>query len=126
MSAKRMTERNPPILVIGLSLAIGTALLGLAVPFESPSMATANLGSMVNIAVLGVLCAGASSVLYLTALERHEVSRMAFLIYLMPVFASVFAWALRGEGVAAWTALCGAVIVLGIAVANKDEFWRQR
>jgi len=126
VSAKRMLERNPPILIIGLSLAIGTVILGLAVPFENPSEATITPDSMANILVLGIFCAGASSALYLTSLERHEVSRIAFLVYLMPVFASAFAWALRGEGVEAWTIVCGAVIVVGIIVANKDEFWNSR
>jgi drug/metabolite transporter (DMT)-like permease len=58
-------------------------------------------------------------VLYLYSLEREEVSRMAFFIYLMPIFASAFAWVLRGEGVALWTAVCGLVIVIGIAVATR-------
>jgi drug/metabolite transporter (DMT)-like permease len=58
--------------------------------------------------------------LYLGSLEHEEVSRMAFFIYLMPVFASVFAWAIRGEGVATWTAFCGVVIVAGIAIAHKN------
>src|SRR4030043_64916 len=34
VSAKRMLERNPPVLIIGLSLAFGTLLLGAVVPFE--------------------------------------------------------------------------------------------
>jgi drug/metabolite transporter (DMT)-like permease len=59
-------------------------------------------------------------VLYLVALRREEVSKMAFFIYLMPVFASLFAWILRGESVAAWTALCGLIIVLGVAISNRE------
>ena len=58
--------------------------------------------------------------LYLSSIEHEEVSRIAFFIYLMPVFASVFAWILRDEGVAAWTALCGLIIVVGIVIANKN------
>lgn len=121
VSAKRMIERNSPILVIGLGLVFGTLLLGVAVPFETDAKAVYDTESVVNLVVLGILCAGVSSVLYLSSLEREEVSRMAFLIYLMPVFASVFAWILRDEGVAAWTAVCGAIIVLGIVVANRSE-----
>jgi drug/metabolite transporter (DMT)-like permease len=124
VSAKHMLERNPPTLVIGLSLMIGTALLGLAVPFEKNTTAVFNTSSLLNISALGFLCAGASSVLYLSSLEHEEVSRMAFFIYLMPVFASVFAWILRGEGVATWTAFCGLIIVLGIVIANKDKSMR--
>ena len=121
VSAKRMLERNPPMLVIGLGLVIGTLLLAVTVPFEADSKAIFTTDSLVNLGVLGIMCAGLSSVLYLRSLEKEEVSRMAFLIYLMPVFASVFAWFLRGEGVAAWTIVCGAIIVLGIIIANRRE-----
>jgi len=121
VSAKRMIERNSPVLVIGLGLVFGTLLLGAAVPFETDASAVYDTESVMNLVVLGILCAGVSSVLYLSSLEREEVSRMAFLIYLMPVFASVFAWILRDEGVEAWTAVCGAIIVLGIIMANRSE-----
>lgn len=121
VSAKRMLERNPPILVIGLGLVVGTLLLGVAVPLETDSTAIYTADSLTNLVVLGVLCAGVSSVLYLRSLEKEEVSRMAFLIYLMPVFASIFAWILRGEGVEARTVFCGAIIVVGIIIANRRE-----
>lgn len=119
VSAKNMIARNPPMLVIGLSLLFGTALLGIAVPFEQGLRMEFNQYSILNIAALGFLCAGVSSVLYLSSFEHEEVSRMAFFIYLMPVFASLFAWAIRGEGVASWTAFCGIIIVAGIAIANR-------
>jgi drug/metabolite transporter (DMT)-like permease len=104
VSAKRMLERNPPTLIIGLSLLFGTALLAFAVPFEDPIVANMDAWSLANLAVLGFLCGSISSLLYLSALEKREVSKMAFFIYLMPVFASAFAWVLRSEGVEAWTA----------------------
>lgn len=120
VSAKRMIERNPPTLVIGLSLLFGTALLALAVPFENPLVAKVDALAATNLVILGFLCGSVSSLLYLSSLEKREVSKMAFFIYLMPVFASGFAWVLRSEGVEAWTALCGLIIVTGIAVANRN------
>ena len=45
---------------------------------------------------------------------------MAFFIYLMPVFASFFAWMIRDELVEPWTAFCGLVIVVGIILANRQ------
>jgi len=120
VSAKRMLERNPPMLIIGLALAFGTLVLGLALPFDKDPKSIITTMSVLNMMVLGIFCAGLSSVLYLSSLERREVSQMAFFIYLMPVFASFFAWAILGQGVATWTALCGIIIVAGIAVANKN------
>ncbi len=121
VSAKRMLDRNPPMLVIGLAIIMGTAMLALSIPLEQDPTASFDLASTSNLLVLGVFCAALSSVLYLGSLEHEEVSRMAFFIYLMPVFASVFAWVIRGEGVEPWTALCGGVIALGIAIATRRE-----
>lgn len=126
VSAKRMLERSSPILVIGLSLVFGTVLLGLAVPFEPDYAATFTVYSAANLVVLGVFCGGLSSVLYLRSLEHEEVSKMAFFIYLMPVFASVFAWIILGESVAAWTAFCGLIIVGGILIANRNSSKKNR
>jgi len=121
VSAKRMLQRNPPMLIIALSVVLGTVLLGLAVPLEPGAAANFDVTSASNLVVLGVLCAGLSSVLYLRSLEWQEVSRMAFLIYLMPVFASLFAWILTDEKIEPWTALCGMVIVAGIVIANRNK-----
>ncbi len=120
VSAKRMIERNPPLLVIGLALMFGTVMLGLAVPFDGHVTADFTMASVTNLLTLGVFCAGASSVLYLSSIEHEEVSRMAFFIYLMPVFASFFAWIIRDEVVEPWTAFCGLIIVGGIVLANRQ------
>ena len=119
VSAKRMIERNPPLLVIGLALVFGTAMLGIVTPFEGHIRADFTMQSVTNLLVLGIFCAGLSSVLYLSSIEHEEVSRMAFFIYLMPVFASFFAWIIRNEIVEAWTAFCGLIIVAGILIANR-------
>lgn len=121
VSAKRMLERSPPLIIIGMALMFGTALLAIAVPLEPGSMATFDSESMTTLLLLGVVCGAGSSVLYLYSLEREEVSRMAFYIYLMPLFASVFAWLLRGETPAVWTAVCGMVIILGVALAERGD-----
>jgi len=121
VSAKRMLERNSPMLIIGLSLAFGTLILGLVVPFEHDPKTVITASSVLNIMILGLFCAGVSSVLYLSSLEREEVSQMAFFIYLMPVFASLFAWAILQQGVEPWTAVCGVIIVVGIVIANRGS-----
>ncbi|MBN1678030.1 MAG: DMT family transporter [Candidatus Thermoplasmatota archaeon] len=126
VSSKRMLERNPPIIIIGASLLFGTALLALTVPFERPLVAEVDVWSAANLAVLGFLCGSVSSLLYFCSLEKREVSKMAFFIYLMPVFASAFAWVLRAEGVEVWTAFCGVIIVIGIALANRNGDSREQ
>jgi len=121
VTAKKMIQRNQPMLIIGLSIAIGTLFLGLVAPFEEDRVSNVSADALLNLFVLGIFCAGVSSVFYLRSLEKQEVSRMAFLIYLMPVFASLFAWMLREEGVETWTAVCGVIIVVGIIVANQNH-----
>jgi drug/metabolite transporter (DMT)-like permease len=124
--AKPVLDKVSAAVVIGLSLPLGTVMLGVAVPFESGYMFEASLVSIVDVVLLGVACAGLSSVLFLHALEHEEVSRMSFFIYLMPVFASLFAWVIRDEGVAAWTIVCGAIIVFGIYLATSLDGPRTR
>ena len=121
VSAKRVLERNEPLMVIGLAIVIGTLILGLSVPLDTELRFDVTATSVLVILVLGVFCAGVSSILYLTALREEEVSRLAFFIYLMPVFASLFAWLLREEMVEAVTVICGAVIVLGIFIATRER-----
>ncbi len=120
VSAKRVLERNPPMLVIGLAVIMGTAFLGLSVPFEAGLRLEMNGWALLDFAILGLFCAGLSSILYLTALREEEVSRLAFFIYLMPVFASLFAWIIRNEMVELATVACAFVIVVGIAIATKE------
>ena len=120
VSAKRVLQRNPPMIVIGLAIIIGTGFLGISVPLEQGLRLEVTGLALLDFAVLGVFCAGLSSVLYLTALRDEEVSRLAFFIYLMPVFASLFAWMIRGEMVEAVTIACAFVIVFGIAIATRE------
>lgn len=120
VSAKRVLERNPPILVIGLAVMVGTAFLGLSVPLETGLRLELGGWALLDFVILGVFCAGLSSILYLTALRDEEVSRLAFFIYLMPVFASLFAWIIRGEMVELVTIVTGLVIVVGIAIAMRE------
>jgi drug/metabolite transporter (DMT)-like permease len=120
VSAKRVLQRNPPMIVIGMAVIIGTGFLGLALPLEQGLRLEVTGLALADFAVLGVFCAGLSSILYLTALRDEEVSRLAFFIYLMPVFASLFAWMIRGEMVEAATVACAFVIVVGIAIATRE------
>ncbi|HUU07195.1 MAG TPA: DMT family transporter, partial [Thermoplasmata archaeon] len=121
VSAKRVLERNPPVLVIGLAVMMGTAFLGLSVPFETGLRLEMSGWALLDFAILGLFCAGLSSILYLTALRDEEVSRLAFFIYLMPVFASLFAWIIRDEMVELATVVCALVIVVGIVIATKES-----
>ncbi len=124
VSAKRVLERNPPMLVIGLAVMIGTAFLGLSVPFEAGQMLEVSGWALLDFVILGLFCAGLSSILYLTALRDEEVSRLAFFIYLMPVFASLFAWVIRDEMVELATVVCAFVIVVGVAIATREAVGR--
>jgi drug/metabolite transporter (DMT)-like permease len=109
------------VLVIGLAVMMGTAFLGLSVPFETGLRLEMSGWALLDFAILGLFCAGLSSILYLTALRDEEVSRLAFLIYLMPVFASLFAWIIRDEVVELATVACALVIVVGVAIATKES-----
>ncbi|MBE0517680.1 MAG: DMT family transporter [Thermoplasmata archaeon] len=121
--AKRMLDRNPPLLVIGLSLPLGTLAMGPMVLIEAPLRVDMNAHAWLIVAILGLLCGGMASILYLMSLECREVSRIVFYTYLMPVFTALFEWILRAKVVSLWTAMCAPIIVLGIIIADHNFRW---
>jgi drug/metabolite transporter (DMT)-like permease len=56
--------------------------------------------------------------LWYVVLQAHEVSKQVLFTYLIPIFAAVFAFLMLGEVLTPVTMLLGAMIILGIALAE--------
>lgn len=67
---------------------------------------------------LGVLCTGVAYVLYFRLIDRAGPSRALTVTYLIPVFAVAYGVLLLGESVTPWMLLCGAIILIGTALAS--------
>ena len=67
---------------------------------------------------LGVLCTGVAYVLYFRLIEHAGPARALTVTYLVPVFAVAYGVLALGESLTLWMLMCGAIILLGTALAS--------
>jgi drug/metabolite transporter (DMT)-like permease len=67
---------------------------------------------------LGVLCTGIAYILYFRLIANTGPAKALAVTFLIPVFAVVYGAMALGESITLWMLLCGAVIVLGTALAT--------
>ena len=105
-----------------LATATGSQL-GAAVALCVPTALTwpaqmPGLRSWAALLVLGVLCSGVAYILYFRLIARLGPARAVTVTFLVPVFAVCYGMLLLGEALTGWMLLCGAVVVLGTALAS--------
>lgn len=105
-----------------LAIASGSqfgATLGLALPTiwwwpaHNPGWAP-----WLSLLALGVLCSGVAYILYFRLIAQLGPARAITVTFLVPVFAVLFGTTLLGEHLTPWMLGCGAVVVLGTALAT--------
>lgn len=107
-----------PALVTATGSQIG-ATLALALPAlwwwpeHRPSLSA--WGALL---ALGALCSGVAYVLYFRLIDRAGPARALTVTYLVPVFAVVYGVLALGESVTLWMLFCGAIILVGTALAS--------
>lgn len=107
-----------PPLVTAAGSQLGAAL-GLAVPALLVWPATLpGAGAWGAVATLGVLCTGVAYVMYFRLIESLGPARALTVTFAVPVFAIVYGALLLGESVTPWMLLCGAVVLVGTALAT--------
>ena len=67
---------------------------------------------------LAVLCTGVAYILYFRLIERAGPARALTVTFLIPVFAVVYGVLLLGESLTPWMLLCGAIVLVGTALAS--------
>ncbi|MES2481969.1 MAG: DMT family transporter [Pseudomonadota bacterium] len=116
-AAKRHLQGIPPLVTavggnFGATLALVLPALWLA-PARMPT-----LSAWLMVILLGAACTGLAYVLYFRLIERIGPARALSVTFLIPVFAVIYGAIFLGERVTGWMVLCGAVIVLGTALAT--------
>ena len=121
--AKHVLVRVDPITIMAVGtpfslipLAIGSALE--EAPLEA--LSDASFTAWASIAFLGLLATGATMVLWYMVLARVELSHLAYFVYLIPVFSVALSWLIVGETITAVQVLFAAVIIAGVAVAQRN------
>ncbi len=115
--AKRFLAGVPP-LVNATGSQLG-ATVGLAVPTvlfwpeHTPSPQ-----AWLAIVALAVFCSALAYILYFRLIAHVGPSKAVTVTFMIPLFAVFYGTAFLGEQVTVWMVVCGAVILLGIALAT--------
>jgi len=114
-----------PLTVTAWSLIVGSIMLFPFLPIES-GIYTFSSEAVVVVLLLGIFPGCLAVLFYNYALSKHEVSSLAFFIYLIPVFAAILSALLLQEIITLPTAILGAVVILGVFIAQYRPIARIR
>lgn len=119
-SKKYLTGMPPLAAAAGSLLGAALVLTPAALLWMPPLAGASAPGARAwgAVALLAVLCTAVAYVLYFRLLERAGPQRAMTVTYLIPVFGVGYGVALLGEPLTGWMLACGAVIVLGTALAT--------
>lgn len=112
----KMAHMHPWAIAAGTMLGAALWLLIpalLTLPHQMPSGAAWS-----SLVAVGVLCSAIAFMLYFELMQRVDIARTASVTYLIPVFALVYASLFLDEVITLWMLLCGAVVLLGTALAT--------
>lgn len=123
LGKKTLLKEVNPMLIIGLGIPIGTLiLLPLALIIENPitTLLTLPLNIWLVILLLALFPASLAYILYYYAMREIEVSKLVLFGYLIPVYAVIISYFVLGEVVGFLPLLFGAMIIIGIALAQLE------
>ncbi|HEC75737.1 MAG TPA: DMT family transporter [Thermoplasmatales archaeon] len=115
--AKNLLNRGiKPMQVVAFSSIFGTIFLFPLTFFEKVGI---NAESYKYILFLAIFTTFLAYFLWYSAMEKIEVSKLSFYVYLIPLFSLIFSRILIGEELRFLTILAGFVVVAGVAIAQK-------
>ena len=119
---KKGLRKIKPLQMLGFSTLVGFLVLSIISILEEPLYIITNLSTDIWIVVsLLILFPSFIAILFwYEAMANEEVSRLVVFVYLMPVFAVIFSYIFLGEIISIQTMLFAALIIGGVALAQKD------
>lgn len=111
-----LNHGTKPIQIIAFSSIFGTIFLFPLTFFEKISISSASYKYILFLAVFTTFLA---YLLWYSAMEKIEVSKLSFYVYLIPLFSLIFSSLLLGEEIKPLTVIAGFVVVAGVAIAQK-------
>ena len=118
MASKNIYDKYEPTYIIAYSQLLGGIILVISGLIFGGSIGNISLSS---IAVLGYICSASitANILWNTLIKYNDMSKLAVLKSMDPLFASLFSALLLGENILKPTYLIAtALIILAIAVSN--------
>ncbi len=84
------------------------------------ALASASVTFWASVVFLGLLATGVTMIMWYRVLALVELSKLVYFVYLIPVFSVVLSWAMLGETLTLVQVLFAAIIIAGVAVAQRD------
>lgn len=111
-----------PLQMLGFSTLIGFIALSITSILEEPLDIINSLSAetWVVVLLLTLFPSFIATLLWYEALANAEISHLIVFVYLMPVFAVIFSYILLGEVISIQTMVFAALIIGGVALAQKD------
>lgn len=115
---RHFADIAPPLLA---AATLAAAFLWTA-PFALANLPTAMPppGAWLAVLALGVVCTGAAQVVFLRLIARTGPARASTVMYLVPLFAMVWAWLFLDEPVTASMAVAATLILAAVAACNRS------
>ncbi len=112
-----LNEGYKPIQVIAYSSVLGTFFI---FPFIFTEKILVEITALKYIIFLAVFPTFIAYILWYSAMEKMEISKLSFFVYLIPIFSIIFSHILLREEMKLLTILAGFVVLVGIAIAQKE------
>ena len=107
-----------PVQILMLSSLFGAAVLIVITPFSGNISLGFSAETWGLILFLAVVSTFLPYTLWYAAMEKTELSRLSFFVYLIPVFATIFSYFMIGERITWLAVLAAAIIITGITIAQ--------
>ncbi len=120
--AKMEVKDREPILVLGWSTALGALfLLPFSLIFESgKGIFSIGAGAWAIVTALAVFPTALAFFFWFEALRAMEASRLSLFIFLIPVFATLFASVFLGEAITAFMVVTAFIVFFGVYLAQTE------
>jgi drug/metabolite transporter (DMT)-like permease len=119
---KNLTQRLPASSITFLPIVIGSVPLMLVMtPSFFSKMAGMEASHWIALLYLIIFCTILGFYMWNLALRHLDAGSVASYIYLNPPMAALFGWLLFGEEVTVWFLAGGAVVLVGLYLAQKDN-----
>ncbi len=117
---KKLLENNNPLLILAVSTLMGTILLNIISVLTEPVIFSYSAETWSVILTLAIICTVIGTLLYFEVLKELEASKTNFFALLIPIFATIQAYVFLAETIHPYKIACGALILAGIWIAQKE------
>lgn len=121
VAGKKAMEQRTPLSMTSFSFFFGAVFLFPMAFFESKFSFIGNVTELGigSVLYLSLLCSVFAYICWNRSIKCEKASNVAMFLYFVPVVTAIMAWFLLGEVITIFTVIGGALVILGIYLAEK-------